>query len=170
MALLTGQEIWKRKLLLNMVEKVKCPLSYGLDPTGYTLRLSERFRVPIQRELLDPMKKEESSMAFHDLTADEYVLYPKTFVLGRSVEEFCLPHTTTAIAFTKSSYARLGVFAHITTIDAGFHGYLTISIINIGTNPVVLHSGYGIAEVLFFEHGDTEGYDGNYQNQKGIRV
>lgn len=169
--LLTGQEIWESKLLTNMVKKVQCPLSYGLEPSGYTLRLSNEFLIPRRIATLDPAQKQKTQEKFIRVEKPtHFILYPKTFVLGKAIEQFNLPNNITAIAFTKSSYARIGVFCNITTIDAGFKGDLVIEIANLGANPVVLHVGYGIAEVLFFKHDDTDGYNGNYQNQKGIKV
>lgn len=169
--LLTGQEILGLKLLTNMAKKVKCPLSYGLEPSGYTLRLSSEFLIPKRIATLDPIQKDKTQEKFLRVEkSTHFILYPKTFVLGKAIEQFNLPNNITAIAFTKSSYARVGIFCNITTIDAGFKGDLVIEIANLGSNPVVLHINYGIAEVLFFRHDDTEGYDGNYQNQKGIKV
>ena len=173
MGLLTGKEIWELKPLTNMVKKVQCPLSYGLEPSGYTIRLSNEFLIPKPSKsiILDPIQKESTQQQFISIKKDNhFVLYPNSFVLAKAIERFQLPNNITAIALTKSSYARVGIFCNITTIDAGFHGDLVIEIANLGSNPVIIYVNYGIAEVLFFKHDITNGYNGNYQNQKGIKI
>jgi deoxycytidine triphosphate deaminase len=172
MSVLVDWEIKKLGLLTNMVEKQHCPLSYGLEPSGYTLRLSNEYLIPTNENgVLDPMDKENTSKLFKKVTVDDYyLLKPKSFILGVAKERFNLPNNVTAIALTKSSYARVSVFCNITTIDAGFKGDLVIEIANLGNRPVKVYSHYGIAEVLFFKHGNTDGYEGNYQNQNGIKV
>ena len=169
--LLTADEIWELKPLTNMVKKVQCPLSYGLEPNGYTIRIGNEFLIPQSSKTLDPMDKEKTQQSFVKAIKDKFfVLNPKSFILAKSIEKFNLPNDVSAIALTKSSYARVGVFANITTIDAGFKGDLVIEIANLGYTPVKIWAGYGIAEVLFFRHKPTDGYKGNYQNQEGIKV
>lgn len=169
--LLTADEIWELKPLTNMVKKVQCPLSYGLEPNGYTIRIGNEFLIPQSSKTLDPMDKEKTQQCFAKAVKDKFfLLKPKSFVLAKSIEKFNLPNDVSAIALTKSSYARVGVFANITTIDAGFKGDLVIEIANLGYTPVKIWAGYGIAEVLFFRHKPTDGYKGNYQNHEGIKV
>jgi dCTP deaminase len=170
--MLIKPEILKKELLKEVVkEKVKGGLSYGIEPSGYTLRLGYDFKFPIDGEVLDPMEKEETAKKFIEFGIYRpFLLKGNSFILSKSIEKFDLPNDVTAIALTKSSYARVGVFCNITTIDAGFKGDLVIEIANIGKNLVRLHPGYGIAEVLFFEHDETEGYDGNYMYQEGVKI
>ena len=170
--MLIKPEILEMGLLENMLkEKVKGSLSYGMEGSGYTLRLSNEFKFPIKGKVLDPMnKKKTAKMFLSDTLNDPFILPQHSFVLGRSIERFALPNNVTAIAFTKSSYARVGVFCNITTIDPAFNGDLVIEIANIGDNPVRLYPLFGVAEALFFKHKKTKRYEGNYQNQRGIVV
>jgi len=169
--LLTGAEIKELNLVEPCVDKVKCEISYGLEPNGYTLRLDNIFKYPFKSHtVFDPMKKSFTNKSFREVKRDFFILKPNKFVLAKAKEYINLPNNVSAIALTKSTYARLGVFANITTIDAGWRGYLTIEIANLGSNPVKIYANYGIAEILFFKHNDTEGYDGNYQDLNSIKI
>jgi len=165
--MLTAEEIKKAGLITPLVEKVKCGLSYGLEPNGYTIRLSNEFWYPKEKQILDPLNKKGE---LEVVKTNIFILKPKHYVLGKAIEYINLPKNISAIALTKSSYARMGVFANITTIDAGWHGYLTIEIANLGNNPVKIYANYGIAEILFFEHKNTQGYEGNYQDLTTIKI
>ena len=172
--LLNDKEIKKLAVEKKMLEpfvdhKVQGKLSYGLDPFGYTIRLSNEFKYFKEIEMFDPLLDNEKFLA--DVEGDVFLLSPGSFVLGRSVEYFRMPPDVTGIAFTKSSYARLGIFANITTIDAGWEGFLTIEVANLGSNPVKLYANKGIAQIHFFKGKVPENsYSGKYQNLDKIKV
>ena len=169
--ILTKERIKDLGIITPFQEKVKCPISYGAEPNGYTLSLSDEFWIPSDRGIvLDPFNKTDSQKVFDIIHADSIILEPKHFILAKSKEYIKMPNNVSAIALTKSTYARIGVFANITTIDAGWEGYLTIEIANIGNLPVKIYADYGIAEMIFMEHENTEGYEGNYQKLKGIKI
>ncbi len=170
--ILTGKEIKELKIINPCDDKKEGLLSYGLEPAGYTLRLSNKWKyIPLKKYgILDPMKKREANKMFKEIEADFFVIRPKAYVLAMSFEYIDLPNDISAVAFTKSTYARLGVFANITTIDAGWHGYLTVEIANLGQVPVKVYAYKGIAELVFMKHKETEGYKGNYQDLKEVKI
>jgi dCTP deaminase len=169
--LLTNTEIKELGIITPYVEKVQTKISYGADPAGYTLSLSDKFKFPVKNGfVVDPMDTRDFKYMFDDIVTDVYVLQPNSYVLGKAREYMKLPKDVTAIAFTKSTYARVGIFANITTIDAGWEGYLTIEIANLGSHPVKIYANHGIAQIHFFKHKPTEGYVGKYQGLKDIKV
>lgn len=148
-------------------------VSYGLSSFGYDARLADEFRLPAvdSAEVLDP--KTNAATAFQEIRADVLDLAPQSFCLGRTVEYFRLPAHVLAIAMGKSSYARCGVLVNVTPFEPGWEGHATLCIANLGRQPVRLHAGEGIVQVLFFEspHRPEVTYadrGGKYQAQRGV--
>jgi dCTP deaminase len=110
MSVLVDWEIKKLGLITPCVDKVKCALSYGLEPASYTITLDDEWRMPIRRyRVLDPLNKEESERSFKTLKKDVFTLSAGSFVLAKSKEYINIPKDVVAIALTKSTYARLGI-------------------------------------------------------------
>lgn len=113
-------------------------VSYGLDESGYDIRTRERV-----------------------------VLHPfKRFDLVSSLERFTMPTHLVGLLCNKSTWARRGLDASLTTkIEPGWHGHLTIEMFYYGWWPLVIPSGSGILSVVFHELSDERMYDGKYQGQ-----
>ena len=113
--------------------------SWGLIECGYDIRLKQRI----------------------------VMFCGRRFVLGSSIEEFDLPHNLMGRILNKSTWARLGVDASMTTnIEPGWKGFLTIELRYARLCPIVIPAGVGIAQVIF-EHVTTPTYYvGKYQNQE----
>jgi len=149
--------------------KVKSKLSWGLDPFGYTIRLSNEFKYFDNNALINPLSNNQSLTK--TIKTDTFLLMPKHIVLGKAIEYIKMPSDITGFAYTKSSYARLGIFANITTIDSGWEGALTIEIANLSNNPIYIAANYGIAQIHFIKGNlPKESYNGKYQNLKEIKV
>ncbi len=105
-----------------------------------------------------------------------YILEPRGFVLGWTVERLRLPHESKIGARVegKSSLARIGVGVHVTapTIHPGFGSVppgspIRLEIWNPGSLRVRLTKGMPICQLIFEEvHGVPEaGYHGQFQSQ-----
>jgi dCTP deaminase len=139
-------------------------ISYGLSSYGYDFRLADEFKVPVDAPgVLEP--KALDAGTFVDLTANTFDLEPQSFVLGRTVEYFRIPHNVLTLCVGKSSYARCGVLVNVTPFEPGWEGYATLCLANIGPRPVRLHAGEGIAQVLFFE--SDEACEVTYADRQG---
>jgi len=168
------KELVKKKemIVLFVDHKEEGKLSYGLDPYGYTLRLSNEFAY-FENNINQPLNplSEDIHNTIKYIATDRYLLKPKEVVLGKSIEYIDMPKNVTGFAYTKSTYARLGVFANITTIDAGWEGFLTIEIANLGKNPVYIIANRGIAQIHFIKGEEANSkYNGKYQKLNGIKV
>lgn len=173
---------WIRKMCLEhkMIspfeeKQIRTGISYGLSSYGYDIRVGDEFRVfapeNARRPMVDP--KQFDPEAFVDYRGDVCVIPPTSFVLARSLEYFRMPRHVTGIAIGKSTYHRCGILCHITPLEAGWEGVLTIGISNGTPLPAKIYAFEGIAQVLFFE-GDEPcmtSYaerSGKYQAQQGI--
>ena len=112
--------------------------SYGLTECGYDIRIVQ----------------------------DVWLFLGRRFVLASSMERFQMPNNLMGRVLNKSTWARLGVDASMTTnIEPGWNGYLTIELRYSRARPLFIPAGVGIAQVIFESLSETAQYVGKYQNQ-----
>ena len=112
--------------------------SYGLTECGYDIRLNQ-----------------------------DIWLFPfRSFVLGSSMECFDMPEKLMGRVLNKSTWARRGIDASMTTnIEPGWKGYLTIELSYRGIIPIRIPKGAGICQIIFEEIAEDRTYSGKYQDQ-----
>jgi dCTP deaminase len=123
------------------------------------LRLGQRFSIPRRAKLpaLDHLApehqqniekyKDESFIKY----GDHFVLHPRQFVLGGTLEWVRLPRNLAAFVVGRSAWGRDGlVIATATGVHPGFSGILTLELANIGEIPVHLYPGVTIAQLFIF--------------------
>jgi len=100
---------------------------------------------------------------------EQFILHPREFVLGASLEYISLPLDLMAYVVGRSSWGRLGlVIATATLIDPGFKGVITLELANIGKVPLILYPCLRIAQLVFHRlSSPTEGYAGGYSTSTG---
>lgn len=134
------------KTLLNaapirgmLSEKVKHNgVSHGLTECGYDIRIKQ-----------------------------DVLLFPgRSFVLASSVEEFDMPRHLMGRVLNKSTWARRGLDASMTTnIEPGWKGWLTLELCYHRWKPLFIPAGSGIAQVIFETILEPTAYEGKYQHQ-----
>jgi dCTP deaminase len=137
--ILPSQVIRKLKPIKPFNERtVRSGMSFGLSHAGYDVRIAETMW-----------------------------LMPGMFSLASTVEEFAMPTDLVAFVHDKSSWARRGLSLFNTVIEPGWHGYLTLEMVNNSTDPIRLSSGDPIAQIIFMrmEEPAEKPYSGKYQNQ-----
>lgn len=88
------------------------------------------------------------------------------FCLGSSIEEFQMPTNLMGRVLNKSTWARRGLDASMTTnIEPGWFGHLTIELLYHGSSELHIPAGSGIAQVIFERIENEAFYIGKYQNQ-----
>ena len=88
---------------------------------------------------------------------DGFVLHPKAFVLGVTLEWIRLPGDRSAYVLGRSSWGRHGlIIATATGVHPGFTGCLTLELSNIGEIPVRIKPGTTICQLFIHkvEAGD----------------
>ena len=112
--------------------------SYGLTECGYDIRLNQTI-------WLFPFRR---------------------FVLGSSMEKFRMPHHLMGRVLNKSTWARRGIDASMTTnIEPGWNGFLTIELNYRRLWPIRIPKGAGICQIIFEEIAEDKTYSGKYQDQ-----
>ncbi len=95
--------------------------------------------------------------------------------LVATMEYLKLPEDVMGQIWVRSSYARRGVIGSFGAVDAGYHGTLTLSFFNSGTDELKINRGDRIAQIVFhrMESLPEKSYSqrsGNYQGSRGITV
>jgi dCTP deaminase len=82
---------------------------------------------------------------------DKFVLHPRAFVLGATLEWIRMPKDLAGYVTSRSSWGRRGlIIATATGVHPGFTGCLTLELFNSGEIPVALYPGMAISQ--FFIH------------------
>lgn len=118
-------------------------LSYGLTECGYDIRIKQ----------------------------DVWLFPFKRFALGSSIEKFRMPNYLMGRVLNKSTWARRGLDASLTTnIEPGWIGYLTIELCYHGYLPIKIRAGSPICQIIFEQINEPANYKGKYQNQENKPV
>lgn len=130
------------------------PSSVDLTLAGHTIPLSQRGRP----------KTDQEEVTFH----------PGQAYLGSTREYIDLPENICAMLKGRSSIGRLGVQIHTAGwIDAGFHGELTLEIVNFSGQPQTFKEGARFCQLVLIPLDSTpvESYrskeDAKYNGQRG---
>lgn len=114
-------------------------VSWGLTECGYDIRIKQ----------------------------DTWMFFGRRFVKASTMECFDMPNYLMGKLLNKSTWARLGVDASMTTnIEPGWRGYLTLELRYAGFWPIKIPAGAGIAQVIFEEIKVPVEYYGHYQDQE----
>lgn len=103
---------------------------------------------------------------------DRFVLHPGEFVLGATEEVVRMPDDLVARIEGKSSIGRLALAVHVTAgfIDPGFHGRVTLEMVNLNKLPIILRSGKLVAQLSFHTlvAPAERPYQGRYQGDMDV--
>lgn len=151
-------------------------LSYGLSGYGYDLRLSPKeFRIfrHVPGTVVDPKAFNPAYLDRTELHQDAhgsfFILPARSYGLGVAAEELRMPPDLLGLCVGKSSYARCGIIANLTPVEAGWHGYLTLEFSNASAADCRIYANEGVVQVLFLRGLPcATSYDsrqGKYQGQ-----
>lgn len=134
---------------------VVTPLLHLPAGAGIDLRLGNRFIVfrRAATEAFDPLDLDDDPRAIQSSIeldwTERFVLHPLEIVLGATLEYLVVPNDLTGQVITRSSYGRLGMLtATAVQVHPGFHGCLTLELVNLSTIPIVLTPGERIAQLI----------------------
>jgi len=146
-------------------------ISGGLDNNGYCISLGNQWKINTA-PIIDTanLKDKDNDRFIINKTGDQFVLSPNSCVLATSREIFDLPDGIMALSFGKSTLARINLVTHVTPLEAGWRGHLTIEIANLNRRTeIILRAGMPITQIVFFRVSGSA-YTGQYQNQPPVPV
>lgn len=95
-----------------------------------------------------------------------WMFFGRRFVLASSIERFEMPDHLMGRVLNKSTWARLGVDASMTTnIEPKWEGHLTLELRYSRMKPILIPAGVGIAQVIFETLSEPAAYTGKYEGQ-----
>lgn len=157
-------------------------ISHGLSSYGYDARLDSNLKLftNVNNVLLDPRKHNDKCLVNARIQKDEdgldyAVLPPNSFMLGHTLEYFCIPRNVLVVCMGKSTLARIGCSVTITPLEPEWEGQIVIEIANMTNLPMKIYPNQGICQLLFFESDEDcqvsyKDKGGKYQGQTGITV
>lgn len=79
----------------------------------------------------------------------EYILHPRSFALGATLEWIRLPTNLAAYVIGRSSWGRRGlIIATATGVHPGFKGCLSLELSNVGEIPIAIKPGMTICQLF----------------------
>src|SRR5262249_35032475 len=98
----------------------------------------------------------------------QFVLHPRNFVLGVTLEWIRLPSTLGGYIVGRSSWGRRGlVIATASGVHPGFSGCLTLELTNLGEIPIEIRPGMPVSQL--FLHQTTSGGASDQSKFVGLR-
>ncbi|MGA1049109.1 MAG: dCTP deaminase [Minisyncoccia bacterium] len=160
----------------QMSNQIRKAIRYGLSSYGYDIRLSSKeFKIfrHIPGTIVNPKNFNSQNLESVELQQDKwgdfFIIPAHSYGLGVAIEKLQMPPNLTAICIGKSTYARAGLIANLTPVEASWIGHLTIEISNSSSADCRVYANEGIAQLLFFQGEECavnyESRQGKYQNQ-----
>ena len=139
---------------------------YQIQPASVDIRLGNSFcMIKSGNNIL----KMDSPIEYHAISAENFLLLPKQFVLATTIEYFRLPPNLTAFVEGRSSIGRMGLFIqNAGWVDPGFEGEITLELFNASDHAIELCTGRRVGQLVFAQMDfDAEKiYSGKYQGQR----
>ena len=137
-----------------------------INPASLNIRLGKSFLVPKDDQSIflgDQVAYHSHEIDFHGF----FTIYPGQFVLGTTLERLNLPKRISAFVQGRSSIGRIGLtIQNAGFVDPGFHGHITLELINDSPFPIHLQEGYPVGQLVFFETSEVQNpYSGKYNGQ-----
>jgi dCTP deaminase len=163
----SGATIWDL-LFFRTPPKNRLSISPILEPriqissrnASVDLRLGCTFIVPNRAQLicLDPHDKqyEENKIRYMDKVyvhiGDYFVLHPRQFALGITLEWIHMPPDLGAYVVGRSGWGREGlIIATAAGVHPGYLGNLTLELTNLGEIPIKLYPGLRYAQLFLHD-------------------
>jgi|APHM01.1.fsa_nt_gi deoxycytidine triphosphate deaminase len=122
----------------------------NVEPASIDIRLGSSFKEPVKTgRIVD--SRSDDGQPYRKFEADSIVLEPGDSYLATTLETIELPNDLCADAVGRSSLGRLFVSVHETAgfCDPGFCGEVTLEMTNENPNPVRLHAGDRVCQLVF---------------------
>jgi dCTP deaminase len=156
-----------RRLLASR-ELIVDPLEPGqVQPASIDLRLGGHF-LRLDEHGMDLIRLDKE-LRYVEMSQDEIIIAPQTFLLASTMEYIKLPDNLTAFVEGRSSIGRIGLFVqNAGWVDPGFEGELTLELYNANRLPIRLIAGRRICQLVFarMDGPASTPYRGKYQGQR----
>ncbi len=140
---------------------------YLIQPASIDLRLGRHF-LKVDENATETLRMDEP-IRYLELSMEEIVIPPLSFMLASTLEYIKLPQDVTAFVEGRSSIGRIGLFVqNAGWVDPGVEGELTLELFNANRQPIRLATGRRICQLVFsrMDRAASAPYRGKYQGQR----
>lgn len=103
----------------------------------------------------DVPKEAKLTKTYYVPFGEGFILHPKAFVLGVTLEWIRLPADRAAYVIGRSSWGRHGlIIATATGVHPGFTGCLTLELSNVGEIPITVKPGTTVCQIFIHKVED----------------
>ncbi|HSV62864.1 MAG TPA: dCTP deaminase [Chthoniobacterales bacterium] len=111
----------------------------------------------LQAALLPKGRDSQIAHYVHTRFGEDFILHPRSFVLGVTLEWIRLPSNLGGYVTGRSSWGRRGlVIATATGVHPGFTGCLTMELTNLGDIPIAIRPGMTIGQLFLHDVHSAE--------------
>ncbi len=150
----------------------------SVQPASIDLKLGTTFMVCDEHAIVSPADKVFPQFRTVEIPPEGAIaLKPGQFMLGTTLEYVAVGGTLVGQLNGKSSLGRCGLMIHSTAgfIDPGFHGTITLELLNVASWTILLKPGMFIGQLVLFAgsspveklYGDPT-LNSHYQGQKSV--
>ena len=160
-------DVTLRKMIESGELGVEPLAEHGIQPASIDLRLGNQF-LKVDENDFDTIHMDQP-IKYVEVTREEIVIPPLTFMLATTMEYIRLPDNLTAFVEGRSSVGRIGLFVeNAGWVDPGFEGELTLELFNANRQPIRLQAGRRICQLVFAQMDQKAAipYSGKYQGQR----
>lgn len=138
-----------------------------INPASVNLTLGDTFLIPRVKHYCHTVLGSEVEYRRFKSTEGGFPIDPGEFVLATTQEHVSIPSNVAAFVQGRSSIGRIGLTTqNAGFVDPGFHGHITLELVNESPNTIILTPGYPVAQLVFFECYPVERpYNGKYNGQ-----
>lgn len=104
----------------------------------------------------------------YEISDDEvFPIHPREFLLAATREFVQMPTHIAGFVQGRSSIGRIGLTTqNAGFIDPGFHGTITLELVNESNNVIFLRPGYPVSQLILLRADSvSRGYEGKYNEQ-----
>lgn len=156
------------RALLDSGELVVEPLGEeAVQPASIDLRLGGHY-LRVDENTFDAIRL-DTPTRYVEVSRDEIVIPPLSFMLATTMEYVRLPHDLTAFVEGRSSIGRMGLFVqNAGWVDPGFEGTITLELFNANRTAIRLEAGWRVCQLVFArtDRPAEAPYRGKYQGQR----
>jgi len=139
----------------------------SIQPASIDLRLGQHY-LKVDENDFDTIRLDRP-IRYVEVTREEIVIPPLSFMLATTMEYIRLPTNVTAFVEGRSSIGRIGLFVqNAGWVDPGFEGELTLELFNANRQPIILQAGRRVCQLVFaqMDRPAESPYQGKYQGQR----
>jgi dCTP deaminase len=127
-------------------------LEQRLDQAAHDLAIEEHLHDDLARFLSPEVRDAQLAHNLHVRFGEDFILHPRSFVLGVTLEWLRLPSDLGGYVTGRSSWGRRGlVIATATGVHPGFTGCLTLELANLGDVPIAIRPGMTIGQLFLHD-------------------